>query len=93
MTGVGRTLPIGLFVIFSALCALIGFEVTDAAPARQPDLATPVVAPSRLSSAAVAVPPDGHSSWFREILARPLFSPDRKPIVAAARSTPPVCPA
>ena len=86
MTRAGRALPISLFLAVSGLCALIGFEITDQRQARQSDLAPPVLVPSQAGTPAVSQPPDQHGVWFRQILARPLFSPDRKPIATNAPS-------
>lgn len=86
MTGAGRMMPIGLSLLFTILCAVIGVEVMAQRQAQQSDQAVPIIAPVRPDSPAISQPPDQRSAWFREILARPLFSPDRKPVAANARS-------
>jgi hypothetical protein len=35
-----------------------------------------------------AAGPDPHEDWFRQILARPLFNPDRRPIDSGVRGLP-----
>ena len=86
MTNVGRALPIGLFLVFALLCTAIGFEITDPAPDPQFIPVAGTVAPPRINTPAMDGLSDQHDTWFREILARPLFSPDRKPPASVAHS-------
>lgn len=86
MTIASKWLPAGLFLVFLALCVLIGFEAMSR-PQQQPsDLAAGVVTPPRVETADASQPPDQRGTWFRDIVARPLFSPDRRPVTANTHS-------
>jgi hypothetical protein len=86
MISSSRGLTISLAIAFVALCTVVGAEVVDhrmehpaeitarpAAPPMRPDVPRPMEAPE-------------HGAWFQEIVARPLFSPDRRPTVSDART-------
>lgn len=77
-----RLVSFGLLIGAVALSAMLAWEVGAFVPAQPP-----VAAPPRVSVAASTVPavaPDRTSDWVNAILARPLFSPDRRPAAAAA---------
>jgi hypothetical protein len=86
MMRIGRSLPVGLFLTLSALGALIWFEATEQGQPPRTEAGAPIAVPARAGNTAISGPPNGHDAWFREILARPLFSPDRKPVVTSART-------
>ncbi len=69
------------------LCGVIGIELAGSGEAR-PDIAVarPVPAVPGAGSAGAAEPPGQRDVRLTAILARPLFSPDRRPAAAAARS-------
>jgi hypothetical protein len=79
-----RLASFGLLLGAAALAAILAWEVGVFAPVQPP--AAP---PPRVSVATATVPavaPDRTNDWVNAILARPLFSPDRRP--AAAGSVP-----
>lgn len=86
MTGSWRRTALVLSLLFFTLCAGIYAEIATprqwqpVAPARR------VNAPVRTDSASVAEPAGQHDAWFKEIVSRPLFSPDRRPIGPEAKS-------
>lgn len=81
----GRSLAV-LLLLFSVLCATIGLEVAGQWQAQ------PINAPVRIDPPKprpVASPTDQsnrHDEWFSAIVARPLFSPDRRPVAPDART-------
>jgi hypothetical protein len=79
MTGSSWGLPIGLSLLFIGLCAAIGFEV--AGPQQTPDQQPPARAapPAQSGPASLTEPPNQREAWFRTVVSRPLFSPDRRP--------------
>jgi hypothetical protein len=89
MTWVGRGTTIGLLAASFLLCVVINAEISDSL---RGDASYPVAA--RVSVAArqgptdVAGPPDRHADWLHEILARPLFSPTRRPVGTAVNGLP-----
>ncbi len=66
----------GLSVIACGLAVILAWEVGAFAPA-----AGPIASPRRAAAVAApeAVVPDHTNEWVASILARPLFSPDRRP--------------
>lgn len=72
--------PAWLISAAAGLCAVIAFEVTGG-PARPDDAPMAMVPPG--APARASMQPD---TPVQEILARPLFSPDRRPAAASARS-------
>jgi hypothetical protein len=85
----GRGEWIGLSALSVILAGAIAFEIVGPAP--QPSLEPAnIVTPVRDVQSSVAQPPDQHGPWLNEILARPLFSPDRRPagIVSDVRGLP-----
>lgn len=89
MISLKRILPIGLFLVSTALCATLALEVSEwhgRAVARP--LAPQVMPPSRDEPPDNAGVPDQHEAWFAQTLARPLFSPDRRPVEAGVRGLP-----
>jgi hypothetical protein len=77
----------GLTAIVLGLSGVIGLEILNwQAMPEETRPARPVsVAPSGIP-AAQAEPPDGRDDRLSTILARPLFSPDRRPAASGARS-------
>nr|WP_294502387.1 hypothetical protein [uncultured Rhodopila sp.] len=69
------------------LCGVIGVELAGGGQS-QPDIATIRAVPAAPGgdAAAVADPPGQRDGQLAAILARPLFSPDRRPAAGAARS-------
>ena len=77
-----RLVSFGLLIGAAALSAVLAWEVGAFAPAQPP-----VAVPARVSVAAASVPavaPDHTNDWVNAILARPLFSPDRRPAANGA---------
>jgi hypothetical protein len=89
MTGVGRGLTIGLLGMSVVLCLVIATEVSGL---RQGNASYPVAArvaaEARSASADAAEAPDRHEDWLSEILARPLFSPTRRPVETGVSGLP-----
>jgi hypothetical protein len=87
MIALGRAVPIGLSAMAAALSCVIALEAATrphAIPASRvqpPKAAVPNLTP-------VAEGPDPHEDWFNQILARPLFNPDRRPIESGVRGLP-----
>lgn len=81
----GRGLPITLLVLFVMLCAVVGLEVVGR-QTQPADLSRHVATPMREGTVTVTKPPNQRDAWFREIISRPLFSPDRRPIEISGRS-------
>lgn len=87
MIAPGRAAPIGLSAMAAALSCIIALEAATwrkpvpASPVRPTKAAVPNLAPS-------AAGPDPHEDWFNQILARPLFNPDRRPIESGVRGLP-----
>lgn len=75
-----------LLLLMGVIIAVIGLQLDNRAPDQ------PSGSPARVSAAdsqaAVARPeaPIRANSWFKEVLARPLFNPDRRPVVAGAQA-------
>jgi hypothetical protein len=75
----GRREWIGLMLLALILSATIALEI--AGPASQPVFqpASVVASVGDVQPRPALLPPDQHGAWLNDILARPLFSPDRKP--------------
>jgi hypothetical protein len=74
----GRAGWIGLMALGLVLSGTIAFEI--AGPHSQPSFQpAAIVAPVRDVQPGPAQAPDQHGPWLNDILARPLFSPDRRP--------------
>ena len=84
MIGWGRGLPVGLCVAALGLCLVIAAEILTGAGTAAPDSVGRTGAPARIGPTDVALAPDRHSNWLEQILARPLFSPGRRPVEVAA---------
>lgn len=79
-----RLASFGLLIGATALSAILAWEVGAFAPAQPP-----VAPPPRAAVAAAAVPavaPDRTNEWVNAILARPLFSRDRRPAAGGTAS-------
>jgi general secretion pathway protein N len=75
----GRGEWVALMVLGMILSGTIAFEI--AGPEAQPSFAPAnIVIPVRDVQPNVVQPPDQHGAWLSEILARPLFSPERRPV-------------
>jgi hypothetical protein len=87
MMALGRAVPIALSAIAAALTCVI---VLEAATPRHPMSASPVGLTEAVvaNQAATTAGPDSHEDWFNQILARPLFNPDRRPVEAGVRGLP-----
>jgi hypothetical protein len=78
-----------LGVVGVLLAAIIGYEVFSAEPGTtaEPAAAAPAAPPK--ASASPALAPPRTAEWVANILARPLFSPYRKPDAAPAKEAAP----
>ncbi len=85
MRSIGRGWLLSVLLLGPVLCAVIGLEIADR---RSPQADTRIHAAAPLSEAKASLtePPNQRAAWLSEILARPLFSPDRRPVEVAARS-------
>ena len=82
--GIGKLAGLGLAIL--ALSGIVAFEIMADQPS--PDRLPNPVAPGRTRQAAGSVEPAYQTDrLLREILARPVFSPDRRPVASAARTT------
>jgi hypothetical protein len=86
----GRVLPLALVFAAAGLCLMIGLEIAGwwrggetfpAAAARAADRMPPVRATAADAS-------NQRDTWLNEILARPLFSPERRPVEVGVRGLP-----
>jgi hypothetical protein len=88
MISLARGLPIGLSALAAGLCLVIGLEVSD----WPSDAASPTTVRVKADQGPVAATtprvPDQHAAWLTEIMARPLFSPDRHPVEIGVRGLP-----
>ncbi len=83
MTGIGWA---GWALIAVALCGVIGLEIAGPDDGADAALVRPVPIMPAGGPGAAAVPVDRRDVRLSAILARPLFSPDRRPAASAARS-------
>lgn len=86
MKGFRREATVILSLLFCALCAGIYLEIATPREWQPPASARRIVTPARTEPASVAQPAGQHDAWFKEIVSRPLFSPDRRPIGPEAKS-------
>ena len=85
MIAVRRSIPAGLLAVGVALAGVVALEI---AVWQQPGAAITAGGPNAV--AAVRQPeavdvPGQQNDWLNEILARPLFNPDRRPAAAGVR--------
>ena len=81
MTDLRKWAGFGFLMLNVALGVLIGAEIYAWHQTSHPDqTATAVVRLDHETAARPPQPQDQHRQWFNTILARPLFSPDRRPI-------------
>jgi hypothetical protein len=70
---------IGLVVLGLVLSGAIALELSE--PDQQPSVQPAgIVAVASDARPGLAATPDQHGAWLNDILARPLFNPDRKPV-------------
>ncbi|WP_428489272.1 hypothetical protein [Rhodopila sp.] len=84
MIGWGRGLPVGLCVAALGLCLLIAAEIVTGAGTAAPEPTGRTGALAQIGPTDTALAPDRHGTWLEQILARPLFSQDRRPVEVAA---------
>jgi hypothetical protein len=88
MIDLGRGLPIGLSGLAVGLCLVIGLEVADwRQGAASPAMVRLKVDQPPIAATAPGVP-NQHAAWLTEIMARPLFNPDRHPVDIGMRGLP-----
>ena len=89
MRAVKRGLPAGLLALILGLSVVIAFQITrwrqDVAADPSP---APVMALNRQVSVGLSEAPGQYRIWLNQILARPLFSPDRHPVEVGVRGLP-----
>ncbi len=86
MMGFQQSLITGLSGVLVALCLAIGIEVVGHGQ-RSPEDSTPRInVPSRASTIGLTDQQPQRDAWFKEIVSRPLFSPDRRPVATDAHS-------
>ena len=89
MTRLSRILPAGLLLVALALGGVIASELGAGSPdARDEPSQNRVAVTSAETPARPAPPPDRTRTWLNTILARPLFSPDRRPVEVGVRGLP-----
>lgn len=77
----------GLTTVALGLSGAIGLEILNwQAMSEEAAAVRPVSVASSRTSVALVEPPDRHDEQLNTILARPLFSPDRRPEASGARS-------
>lgn len=79
--------PIGLAAGSMLFAAIIMVEVSDW-QAGTGDNRIDLAATARPRPGAAPLPPDRHADWLRQIRARPLFSPERRPIETGVTGLP-----
>jgi hypothetical protein len=84
--GFRRGMTVALLLVFFVLCATIGIEIAGHGQEQPAGSARPIAVRPQQPGVAVAEPPNQRDAWFKEIVSRPLFSPDRRPVAADARS-------
>ena len=84
MIGGGRSLPLGLGAAALGLCLVIVAEILTGVGTAAPELVGRTATPARIEQTDAALAPDRHGGWLDQILARPLFSPGRRPVELAA---------
>jgi hypothetical protein len=78
---------VGLVAIAFGLSGVIGFEIQDwQAIPQEAALVRPLSVASAGAPTAQAEPSKRRVDWLNTILARPLFSPDRRPAASCSRS-------
>jgi hypothetical protein len=88
MIDLRRSLPIGLSGLAVGLCLVIGLEMADwRQGAASPAMVRLKVDQPRVAATAPGVP-DQRAAWLTEIMARPLFNPDRHPVDIGMRGLP-----
>lgn len=76
----GRAAFLGLALLASALAALIAWELEGAQPAGDPTGIVAIRHPPKAQPRVASEDPEDHTdAWLATVLARPLFSRDRKP--------------
>jgi hypothetical protein len=87
MTWAGRGTTFGLLAASVLLCFVINAEISNGLLGGASYSVTPRISVAlRQGPMDAEAAPDRHSDWQREILARPLFSPTRRPVETAAVS-------
>lgn len=79
--------PIGLAAGSMLFAAIVAIEVSDW-QAGIGDNRIDLAATARPRPSAAPLPPDRHADWLRQIRARPLFSPERRPIETGVTGLP-----
>jgi hypothetical protein len=80
MIGSGRALSLGLALLFATLCLVIGFEITGQDHEQEQVVPARIAVPTREGPVSISEAPNQRDGWFRQIVSRPLFSPDRRPV-------------
>jgi hypothetical protein len=88
MINPAHALPIGLLALGAVLCAGVGLELSAWSQDSGPPLPVAPISTERPAAAVPAGPANQHIGWLNEILARPLFSPDRHPVNVGMRGLP-----
>jgi len=84
----GRAAFLGLALLASALAALIATELEGAQPAGDPTGIVAIRHPPKVQPRVASEDPEDHTdTWLATVLARPLFSRDRKPTPTEAKSS------
>ena len=79
----------GLIAICLALCAVVGFEIyrMELGPPTYAPAAV-ISIPERSGAADIAGSADRRNAWLDQILGRPLFAPDRRPVETGVSGLP-----
>lgn len=89
MTRTQRALPLGLLAVLIGLSLVIALEITSAGQGDTPyPAAARQSAAERSSRTPAPQAPDQTDTWLKQILAAPLFSPDRRPVEVGVRGLP-----
>ena len=77
-----------LSITLIALCVMVGIELAGQRGERQPEPVDQNTEPLQAAAGSSAEPENRRDTWLNEIVARPLFSANRRPMANTARSVP-----
>ena len=80
MIPAGRRSIVGLLLAVPVLCAAVGLEFANRRAEPQANLPVLAAAPKLQGLSGLARPGTQRDTWFKDSVARPLFSPDRRPV-------------
>lgn len=85
---IARLLPIFLLTGSVALAGVIALEASNWNSPTNTQPAVQLATARQPGPDSEALPPNQHEDWLRQVLARPLFSPERRPLETGATGLP-----